>query len=111
MEFKKAHPKKTKNFENSSNRFKWSKDNEFIMNVREVDKDMELVELQMTQTNLVNDATVIPEAISKSLSTEMNKALKLALNHSIQALSNPQTQDNAIINGKSSILSTKHFEF
>ena len=36
MEFKKAHPKKTKNFENSTNRFKWSKNNEFLGSLNNV---------------------------------------------------------------------------
>ena len=36
MEFKKAHPKNTKNFENSTNRFKWSKNNEFLGSLNNV---------------------------------------------------------------------------
>ena len=36
MEFKKAHPKKTQNFENSTNRFKWSKNNKFLGSLNNV---------------------------------------------------------------------------
>ena len=36
VEFKKAHPKNTKNFENSTNRFKWSKNNEFLGSLNNV---------------------------------------------------------------------------
>ena len=36
MEFKKAHPKKTQNFENSTNRFKWSKNYEFLGSLNNV---------------------------------------------------------------------------
>ena len=78
----------------------------------EMDKNVNLLELQMTQANLINIESVIPKEISESLSSEMNEALKLSLSHNIQVLSNPRTNnsDTAIVIGGNAVLSTKHFE-
>ena len=85
---------------------------EELTNKNEMDNNVNLLELQMSQTNLINTESVIPKEISESLSSEMNEGLKLALSHNIQALSNPRTynSDTAITIGENAVLSTKHFE-
>ena len=85
---------------------------EYLTDAIEKDEKCHLVDLQIAQTSLIN-TSIIPKAISASLSPEMNEALKSALHHNMQILSSPRCQDidTAILSGKSAVISTKYFEF
>ena len=85
---------------------------EYLSNLNEKDENGHLLDLQMSQTSLIN-TSIIPKDITESLSPEINEALKSALRHNMQVLSGPRCQDidATLFSGKSAVISTKYFEF
>ena len=101
-----------RNFTESKQQVEKKIGNECLTDLKGKDEKTNLLDLQMSQTNLI-DTSIIPKDISASLSPEMNEALKSALRHNMQVLSSPRCQDidKALLSGKSAVLSTKYFEF
>ena len=64
------------------------KSNEYKLdNTYAISQDLELIELQISQNNLMKEASIIPNDMTSCMSLEMEKLIKMALNKNVQILS------------------------